>query len=537
MITEVKTRNEGVAGVAKVQEDTTMLRAEPYSLPTEEDLAVFQLLVPPTHYLRRAAQAIDFERFRALIESCYSADQGRPAIEPVLLLKLEFLQYHDRLSDHKVIDAAQVNVAYREFLGLGLRSALPDPSLLSYFRGRLGAETHRKIFDEVVTQAREQGLVKDRLRLKDATHVIADIAVPSTIALVASVRNRLLDAMHLYDPAWAEGQRVRAELIRKDSANAAREQRLEVRVTHLREIIAWIDYFVERQSGTVAAAGIPWERLKQDLALAHKVLSDREHPEAGNALASLEDPDARFGRHCGPYCGYLLDLTMDSDSELITSLVVPASNGDEADDAAILIQQEEQAQGNDVEALSADGVLCKGEKLRELTAPDGLNLEVFVPVRRDPPTEYFTAEDFRLNETGEQVICPAGQQSSSRDRNSHTTGWTYRFRYNVCSACPLQSRCMAKLSPRHGRAVLKNDYAAEYAAARAKAQTPEFEAVRREHRKVERKLGELVRHHSGRRARYRGRFKVLVQQLMTAMVVNVKRIVTILRAEPALAQR
>src|SRR5579859_3078194 len=155
MITEVnKARNEGVAGVAKVQEGSAMLRAEPYSLPTEEDRMVFQLLVPPTHYLRRAAETIDFERFRPLIEPCYSAEHGRPAIEPVLLLKLEFLQFHDRLSDQKVIDAAQVNVAYREFLGLGLRSSLPDPSLLSYFRGRLGAETHRKIFDEVVAQAR-----------------------------------------------------------------------------------------------------------------------------------------------------------------------------------------------------------------------------------------------------------------------------------------------------------------------------------------------------------------------------------------------
>jgi transposase len=535
MITEVKARNEGVAGVAKVQEGTAMLRAEPYSLPTEEDRAVFQLLVPPTHYLRRAAQTIDFERFRALIEPCYSSDHGRPAIEPVLLLKLEFLQYHDRLSDQKVIDAAQVNVAYREFLGLGLRSSLPDPSLLSYFRGRLGAETHRKIFDEVVAQAREHGLVKDRLRLKDATHVIADVAVPSTIALVAGVRNRLLDAVAPYDPDWAEGQRVRAEIIRSDSVGAAEEQRLEVRVTHLREIIAWADAFVERRRGAAVASGIPWERLKQDLALAHKVLSDREHPEAGDALASLEDPDARFGRHCGPYCGYLLDIAMDSDSELITSLVVPASNGDEADDAAILIRQEEEAQGNDVEALSADGALCKGEKLRELTDPSGLNLEVFVPVPQKAPTEYFTAEDFRVNETGDRVICPAGQQSSTRDRNRHDTGWTYRFRYTVCSACPLRSRCTANLSRRHGRAVLKNDYAAEYAAARAKAQTQEFEAVRREHRKVERKLGELVRHHAGRRARYRGRFKVLTQQLMTAVVVNVKRMVAMLRAEPALA--
>jgi len=332
-----------------------------------------------------------------------------------------------------------------------------------------------------------------------------------------------------------EGQRIRAELIRSDTKGAAEEPRLEVRVTHLREIIAWADDFVERQDGTVLAAGTHWEWLKGTLRLAHKVLTDREHPEVGDALASLEDPDARFGRHCGPYCGYLLDIAMDADSELITSLTVPAFHGEEAADAAVLIRQEEEAHGNDVEALSADGALCNGKRLRELTDPEGLNLEVFVPAPPEPATEYFTAEDFHLDETGQQVTCPAGQQSSRRDRNRHDTGWIYRFLYTVCSACPLQSKCTAKLPKDHGRSILKNDYAAEYAAARAKAQTPEFEAVRCEHRKIERKLGEMVRHHGSRRARYRGRPKVLLQQLMTAMVVNVKRIVRILCAEPATA--
>ncbi len=526
---EVRERFQNVAN-----KEMVMLRAEPlYTLPTEEDRRVFQLLVPPGHYLHRVAQTIDFERFRPLMAPCYSPDQGRPALEPIVLLKLEFMQFHDRLSDQRVIDAAQVNVAYREFLGLSMTSVLPDASSLSYFRGRLGAEVHRKIFDEVVAQAREYGLVKDRLRLKDATHVIADVAVPATIALVAGVRNRLLDAVFPYDSEWAEGQRVRAEIIRNDSAGAAEEQRLEMRVMHLREIIAWIDDFVKQQRTSVAAGDVKWTRLEETLTLAHKVLIDREHPEAGDALASLEDPDARFGRHCGPYCGYLLDIAMDPDSELITSLTVPASNGDEAADAAVLIRQEEEAHGNDVEALSADGALCKGERLRELTDPEGLNLEVFVPVPPEPPTEHFTAEDFRLDETGERVTCPAGQQSSRRDRSRHNTGWIYRFRYTACSACPLQGKCTAKLPKDHGRSVIKNDYAAEYAAARAKVQTPEFDAVRREHRKVERKLGELVRHHGGRRARYRRRPKVLMQELMTAMVVNVKRIVRILCAEPA----
>ena len=46
---------------------------------------------------------------------------------------------------------------------------------------------------------------------------------------------------------------------------------------------------------------------------------------------------------------------MDPDSELITLLTVPASNGDEAADAAVLIRQEEEAHGNDVGAPRPTG--------------------------------------------------------------------------------------------------------------------------------------------------------------------------------------
>lgn len=46
-----------------------------------------------------------------------------------------------------------------------------------------------------------------------------------------------------------------------------------------------------------------------------------------------------------------------------------------------------------------------------------------------------------------------------------------------------------------------------------------------EHPKIERKLSELVRRHGARRARYRGRWKVLIGGLLVGTVVNIKRMV------------
>jgi IS5 family transposase len=76
--------------------------------------------------------------------------------------------------------------------------------------------------------------------------------------------------------------------------------------------------------------------------------------------------------------------------------------------------------------------------------------------------------------------------------------------------------------------VIKHDYEAQYRAAQQRAQTAAYRAVRREHPRSERQLAEMMRWHAGRRVRYRGRLRVKIQSLLTAVVVNCKRIVKLL---------
>ena len=499
---------------------------------SETDVGVFECLVLPDHYVRRALESIDFERFRPILAAYYSPDQGRPAVEPVRMLKLEFLQYHDNLSDRQVIQRAQTDVAYRYFLGLSLVDELPDPSLLSIFRGRLGVEGHRCVFQEVVAQAREHGLVKDRLRVKDATHVIADVAIPTTLALLAQTRDKLLLTADPFDPVRVEGERARVEMIHTSTDGRCNEERLVARVTHLREILAWVD---ELAPPADAQQSRTWQALVAARQLAHKILADQDNPKRGDRTRSTVDPDARRGKHGLWYDGYLLDVMIDADSELITAIDVLPANGDEAGNAAELVRQEEEAHGNDIEALSIDGVAFQGPVLQELEAPEGLALDVYVPPKPEAPTVYFRPQDFTEDRQCGTLTCPAGQTTARRERNAHDTGWKYRFPPQICAGCPLLDRCMHNLPKTTGRTVIKNEYEAEYQRMRAKAQTPEYDAVRSEHPKVERKLSDLVRRHGARRARCRGRWKVLSGQLLAATVANVKRIVHLLCAPTSAA--
>jgi transposase len=506
--------------------------ADALVLLSPAERAQFEAIVAESHFLRRLLQAVDFESFRPLLASAYCPDQGRPPLEPVIVLKLEVLARQYKLSDREVIQAARYNIAYRLFLGLSLDSPLPHHTSMTYFRHRLGAERLQQVFDALVGQARRLGLVKDRLRLKDATHIIANIAVPSTIRLVAEARDALLDALRPFAGARVAEEEEHAEAIRQGTEDVKDEERLLQRVTHLRCVLLWADA-VPSQDSFCQQSEQAQQRLQAALTLAHKILADREDPKAGDKVISVQDADARMGRHGDWYQGYLLDLCVDADSSIITALNVLPANGDEGADTALLIRQEEQAHGNDVQGVSIDGAGYRGPLLRELTDPAGLNLEVFTPPAQVPPSGVFAPERFTLTLVdGSPVLtCPAGQTTRTMARRSrHDTGWKYRFSDKQCAACPLREQCLANPQSQTGRTVTKNDYDAEYAAAQAKARTPAYAEVRRQHPAIERKLAEVVRRHDARHARYRGRLRVLFQSLMTGLVVNMKRIVRLIDA-------
>jgi transposase len=516
-------------------EDTRML-CDPSSQPrlTEFDLRVFDAFVPPEHCLRRALAVVPWGDFHAILAPFYSPDQGRPSDSPVLMLKFEYLRYHYNLSDRQVIERAKTDMAFRYFLQVDVYDLLPDPSSLCLFRGRLGPEGFRKVFRQVVGTAREHGLVKDRLRLKDATHVIADIAIPTTLGLVAQIRDKLLTAAEPFDTVRVAGEQVNIELLRERTQSQSAELRLVARVTHLREMLAWMDGLTAPED---AASDTRWQKFLDCRALAHKILFEHEHPDQGDRTRSVVDPDARRSKHGDWYDGYSLDILVDADSEIITEVNVLPANGDEAADALKLIRQEEAAHGNDVEALSIDGIGFNGRLLRELEDPDGLAVNTFVPPKREPPSELYTAEDFTENESKGTVTCPAGQKSRYRQREPRNRGWTYRFTRKTCDACPLVSQCMQRPGEgAFGKTIRISDYAEEYTRARQKAQTEDYLATRREHPKVERKLGEVANRHGGRRANYHGHPKVMIQELMACTAANVKRIIRLLCGKQAFSQ-
>ena len=510
-----------------------MLKERYYTEPTELDTLVFDTLVPPDHYLRRVKRLIDFERWRDLITDGYSPAMGRTAEDPMRLITLAFLPCHDNLSDREVMAAAQVNVAFRYVLDLSLASRLPVPSVLAPCRTRLGAQRHQARFDQVVTQARAYGLIRDRLRLKDATPVLANIAVPSTLRLVAQTRQRLLDAARPYAPEQVATDAAEAEVVRQATADLPDTDRLVARVPHLRAIVAWADAVQQALGPLPVAPDTARTRFEAALALAHRVLADRDDPDQGDQVRSVVDPDARCGTHGAYFDGDRLDISVDADSDVRTALNLLPGNGDEAREAPTLLAAAQRAQGNAVEALSIDGIGWNGAVLRALSAPEGLGIEVYVPPPAPAESLRFGPAAFVLEAQRGLVTCPGGPQTATKERRANDTGWTCVCARRPCAGCPQQAQCLATRPQKKGRRVIKHEYQADYDAARARATTPGSAAVRRQHPRVERQLADIVRYHDGRRRRYRGQGRVKVQYLLTGLVVNVKRLVKRLGAQGA----
>lgn len=133
-------------------------------------------LVPKDHLVRKIDRVIDFEFVRDLVKDLYSEDKGRPSVDPVVLIKIVFLQFLFGIrSMRQTIKEIEVNVAYRWFLGYGFTEAIPHFSTFgkNYVRRFADNELFPTIFQTILKHLIEEGLVKEETIFVDSTHIKA----------------------------------------------------------------------------------------------------------------------------------------------------------------------------------------------------------------------------------------------------------------------------------------------------------------------------------------------------------------------------
>lgn len=248
------------------------------------------------------------------------------------------------------------------------------------------------------------------------------------------------------------------------------------------------------------------------------------NPQDEAHLLSFADPDARGGYKSPTkkFVGYKAHASLDDESQIVTSVDTVPGNTNEADneDVRKLIQQDED-KGITQKALVADALYDSALNRKTIHSKD---MAAYMPSRNSGKSKFL--DSFIYDKDTDTLICPEGYSPISKTRQEQ--GYLYVFSTGSCKHCNNNYGC-PKPNCKRIRLFISDDYLEKLI-----DNTPQRIQAFIQRKAIERKFGEAKKWHNLTRARYRGRWRVAIQVLMTFLVINVKRIIKLLRFQPDL---
>jgi transposase len=137
---------------------------------------------------------------RPLLEPCYCVEEGRPAVEPVLLLGVSILQELDGMPDRQAIEMLRYHAGWNFALNRQLGDELFHSTTLVNFRHRLQEQGQSAVGFAVILKALEKaGLISRQTRQRlDSTQMFGRVARMSRLDCV---RETLRLALMELEPA------------------------------------------------------------------------------------------------------------------------------------------------------------------------------------------------------------------------------------------------------------------------------------------------------------------------------------------------
>lgn len=470
----------------------------------------------------------------------YAIDNGRPSIPPSLLAMATILQFYRNLSDRQMERACMYDIEIKYALGLRIDERPFDHSSLHDFRSRLLEHGREKeVFDKILNKLVEQGLIKrNEIQRIDATHIISDIAIPTTITLVKKAIFEILKPLQKRHEEILEKlkQEICLEEYTKEKVNDAgagkmdrerRERRLVKVVNDALTLLKYVgnikdDKTLER--GVELLRRILRERIEFNEQGKGQEKDNKEKPK--DILVSPIDPGARYGAKSKTkkFTGYKSTVTEEIGNRFITNIkAMPGNQPDGRNAVEAIIEQKEQ--GIKPAKVIGDSAYSDGAYRKALQQED---IQLVAPqrIKNDATKDVYPKSAFTYDKEKQRLICPEGKEGSIAyyDRQKKIT--TFHFSMADCQKCPRRVYCT---KAKEGRRTVGISQAQEALwEAERYNQSEEFKIYMKLRPPIEGKLSELTRHHGLRRARYRGLRNVSLQCYFTAVAVNIKRWIKII---------
>ena len=480
---------------------------------------------------------------REPLAECYAPDNGRPAIEPVVLLGVLIFQFLERVPDRQAVEMVRYHLGWKLALHLNLADPGFHPTTLGYFRQRLLEHAKSDLaFGAVLEALHQAGLLPKRCRQRlDSTHVVAAVA---NLSGLECVRETLRLALEELAGALPEAARPAFwPLLWDRYVDSALDYRSSAEVLQ--------DKF--RQAGADGLGLLQWlEGLRSDLRygtqmeLLAEVLGQRfalqvNRPEPleqseGSAVQSPHDPDAQYaakgrGKLHKAWIGYKAQVAeslpeQNQPSFVVSIVTQKATQGDEPGLDQTLEAQAQRGLERPPE-LYADGGYISGPRLQRAAQEGWALLGPAKASPRRPGVNRLPVEGFNVSIAHRRACCPAGHPSShcSRLRLRRKAGvkvfYRFEWRKSHCQSCPLRETCVSP-GQKH-RSLIVGEHHEFLQQRRQEQQSEAFQQRMHQRNAIEGTISELTRGHGMRRSRYRGFAKVELQNLLIATACNVKR--------------
>jgi transposase len=425
-------------------------------------------LVPEDHLVRRLAKIVELGWTRAATAEHYS-HTGRPSIDPVVIAKMMILGFlYNINSERQLMREIQVNLAYRWYLGYDLDEDIPNHSILSKARRRLGQSFFEKLFASVLGLCQQAGLVDGSNALIDSTLVKADASADSIEPVIHLAEDYL---QQLEANCQLEGEDTKsADMSHELGANRPNANRI----------------------------------------------SDQKR--------STTDSDATLARKGKTtVLGYKTHVCADSHKGVITAVTASTAAVDDTSAVPELLDKHCDGLGQIPRRAVTDGSYGSQDCLAYL---QDRGIQTVIKKRSGGNRHGgYDKSLFVFEETQDVFVCPAGNRlerirTDKRKRKAH-----YRCDTELCGCCEQRLVCLGKTSPAKARTVTRFETPYE-----ARAQAACSSPLGRKLLKIRKTLleglfGEGKNFHGLARAKWRGLENMLIQSLVIATVLNLKKLV------------
>lgn len=487
---------------------------------------------------------------RGQLEKCYCADNGRVAVEPVLLLGVSLLQYLDGLPDRQAVEMLRYHAGWNFALNRQLGDELFHPTTLVHFRQRLLEHKQSALgFQAILDALVEAELVSRQSRQRlDSTQMFGLV---SRMSRLDCVRESLRLALQELEPSvgpearpefWVElwERYVESQIDYRANSEALGRKLVEAG-TDAACLLRWAGEPAQK----ALVRGPQWallERVFQEQfqvseAPAEAVPKGKTELDS-DRVQNPHDPEATYavkgeGKKKKEHVGYKVQVAEsvkqaelqagEPTQNFITGVVTHAAYESD-EEGAEKMEAEQGTMGMDKPPVQyVDGAYVSGQKLAEAEA-EGRSL--MGPAAAAPHNNggRYTTEDFDVRVEQLRAICPAGKENTqcSRLEEQATGKVSYRFEWSTqCVNCPLRERCVG--GEQKHRSILVGEYHSALQSRRREQKTEAFAQQMKHRNGIEGTQSELVRAHGIRRARYRGLAKARLQNYFAAAACNIKR--------------